>query len=464
MGSGGAALSSDTAVYATVGREMVERGDWTRLTVDGEPYGNKPPLVFWCEAAAMSVLGFTDTAARLPSRVFGLATVALLLLLVSRAHGRRAAFWAGAVVVTWLVFQRSASLPRLDTALTFWTLAAVGLFLSIDRRGPTLARSAALGACVGLAVLSKGPAGLVALGALAIGSVSTGRGRLFLRTAAVAVPAALLVAGPWYLLQLSREGWSYAWRLAEDMGRESSPFSDPAAALRLYATDVFLLGLPWLFPLGVALVLAARRVRRAPRRALAEGVLVGFVLVHLAGIAGRGVHYSRYFVVAIPFYGWLAGVATAAGLRRARSLPVRRLHVRVATGVAVAVLVGYPVALAAGLLATKDKYVDLRRAVASLAEEAPGTRALPTWSEKQEALAAGELDPEKRRGIGTVRAAARFYFGVSLVPWAPGDASQPPLVYLRHPGGAGPFRERFERERGVAPVFRGRDGSLYRTR
>jgi 4-amino-4-deoxy-L-arabinose transferase-like glycosyltransferase len=462
-GSGAAGLSGDTAVYATVGREMVERGDWTRLTVDGEPYRNKPPLVFWCEAAAMSLLGFTEAAARLPSRLFGLATVVLLLALVARTHGRRTAFWAGTALVTWLVFQRSASLPRLDTALAFWSLASVGAFLRIDRRGPTAPRAAGLGACCALAVLSKGPAGLLAPGAIAIAAVATGRGRLLLRTAAVAAPVTLLLAAPWYALQMAREGTEYAVRLGRDLERGGSPFSDVPAAVRLYATDVFLLGLPWLAPLALGVRMAVLRARRDARRALAEAILVVFALLHLAGVASRNAHYSRYFVVAIPAYAWLAGIATAAALRRTRSLSVRRLHVPVAAGLAFAVLVGYPLALATGITAQGDRYADLRRAVAVLSEEAPGSRTLPTWSEKQEPVPGAARDPSGDIGLAT-RAASRFYFGVSLVPWREGDPAQPPLVYLRHGSGAEPFRSRFEARRLLEPVLRGQDGSLYRTR
>lgn len=460
-GGGGRSLSSDTAVYATVGREMVERGDWTRLTVDGEPYVNKPPLVFWCEAAAMSVMGFTEAAARLPSRLFGLATVALLVLLVGRTRGRRAAFWAGLVLVTWTTFQRSASTARLDSALSFWTLGTLGCFLSIAARGLSLGKAAGLGACLGLAILAKGPAGLLAAVALALGAPLAGRGRLLLRAAAVAVPVALLVAGPWYALQWAREGSAFYERLSSDLARDNEKTGSVFSVIAFYATDVFLLGVVWLPALVAGVVLAARRSRRS----LVDALLLAFLVVHLLGVATRSVHYSRYFVPAIPVFAWLAATWIPAALRRSRFARARRAD-RIAAGiVALVVLVGWPVAIATDLFPSRDRYRTIAESVAVVRganPNAPSPLPLPTTSLDKGAARAGQ---EPRTDIGSVRAAVRFYFGATLVPWRKDDPAQPPFVLLRHPE-ADPTNARtaFEATHPLVPVVSGRDYTLYRTR
>ena len=54
----------DEGRYAEVGRWMWMTGDWLTPRLDGIPFFHKPPLLYWMEAAAMSVLGATPWAAR----------------------------------------------------------------------------------------------------------------------------------------------------------------------------------------------------------------------------------------------------------------------------------------------------------------------------------------------------------------------------------------------------------------
>ncbi len=55
----------DEGRYAEVGRWMAVSGDWLTPRLDGIPFFHKPPLLYWLEAAAMSVLGATPWVARL---------------------------------------------------------------------------------------------------------------------------------------------------------------------------------------------------------------------------------------------------------------------------------------------------------------------------------------------------------------------------------------------------------------
>ena len=276
-GSRGATLTGDPIRYAQTSREIVERGDPTRLTLDGALVARKPPLVFWMVALAYGALGFTDVAARLPSQAMGLATVALLMFLVSRRNGRRAAFWAGLSCATWYVFRDSASTCRLESTLAFLSLASLGAFLRIDRLGPSPLRALGLGALLGLAVLAKGPPGVLPAAAIALGALVTGRGRLLLRTAPLAALGLVLVAGPWYATQIVREGPAWWDQLHADWTRDTAPVHDLLAALPLYGSQVFAVAAVWVPSLAMGVTLAIRRVRRTPRRALPEALLLSFI-------------------------------------------------------------------------------------------------------------------------------------------------------------------------------------------
>lgn len=57
--------------FAGVAREMLLRGDWITPTLNGAPYLNKPPLLYWLIASSTALLGFTEYAARLPLAIAG---------------------------------------------------------------------------------------------------------------------------------------------------------------------------------------------------------------------------------------------------------------------------------------------------------------------------------------------------------------------------------------------------------
>ena len=57
--------------FAMVAGEMLLRGDWITPHLNGAPYLNKPPLLYWLIAIATQILGNTEFAARLPIAIAG---------------------------------------------------------------------------------------------------------------------------------------------------------------------------------------------------------------------------------------------------------------------------------------------------------------------------------------------------------------------------------------------------------
>ncbi len=58
-------LEPDEGRYAEIPREMLARGDWVVPHLDGQPYLDKPPLVYWLVMLSYSVFGVNEAAARL---------------------------------------------------------------------------------------------------------------------------------------------------------------------------------------------------------------------------------------------------------------------------------------------------------------------------------------------------------------------------------------------------------------
>ncbi len=57
--------------FAMVGQEMIWRNDWITPYLNGSPYLNKPPLLYWLIATATAIFGSTEFSARLPIGLTG---------------------------------------------------------------------------------------------------------------------------------------------------------------------------------------------------------------------------------------------------------------------------------------------------------------------------------------------------------------------------------------------------------
>ena len=65
----------DEGRYAEIAREMVLSGDYVTPRDDFELYFEKPPLVYWTEAASIKIFGVKEFAVRLPAALFSVPVV-----------------------------------------------------------------------------------------------------------------------------------------------------------------------------------------------------------------------------------------------------------------------------------------------------------------------------------------------------------------------------------------------------
>jgi 4-amino-4-deoxy-L-arabinose transferase-like glycosyltransferase len=184
----------DEPLYASCAREMWERNDWVVPRYNGDYFFDKPPLMFWTMIAGFEMFGITEFAARFWSAVLGVGTALLTFHLGRLLFNAKVGLWAGLAMSSHILFTISARAATVDSALTFVTTLAVLLFLVATRSsnwcGSTTAaptgscwggsctatpasqsglafvpRSwllfALIYACMGVAVLGKGPVGFL---------------------------------------------------------------------------------------------------------------------------------------------------------------------------------------------------------------------------------------------------------------------------------------------------------------
>ncbi len=160
----------DEPRYARVADELLdmERGasDLVLLRLGGEPYTQKPPLYFWLAAALGSIEGgVSETSARWPSAFAALATLAVWIAIASRLHpGTPVGWMTAALLLTSFRFIHFARRAQLDALLVlFESIALLGFLLWRQASGPGPRRSALalLHGATALALLTKGPVGLL---------------------------------------------------------------------------------------------------------------------------------------------------------------------------------------------------------------------------------------------------------------------------------------------------------------
>ena len=152
----------DETRYLTVAWEMYLAGDPWLPTLNGVPYSDKPPLLFWLINLGWWLFGTNDIWPRVMTAAFGLGVAVLVARTASALRpedphiGGRAALAMTATSV-WLLFNGAV---MFDVMLTFFVLSAIVIILGMRGIGATR-QWLMVGVSLGLGVLTKGPVALL---------------------------------------------------------------------------------------------------------------------------------------------------------------------------------------------------------------------------------------------------------------------------------------------------------------
>ncbi len=181
------------ARWVLLARDVVEHGHWLVPEIRGVPNEGlyKPHLYTWSIALASLASGqVTEFTAALPSMVSAIAGVAGVVAIGSLLWSVRAGVVAGLILSTtsnYFAFAHHSIADVMMTSFMVWAL----YFLLRARRDGSLRLLLGFYACVGAAMLSKGPPGLAALLAAVVATALEG-GRPALRRLRPAVGALML--------------------------------------------------------------------------------------------------------------------------------------------------------------------------------------------------------------------------------------------------------------------------------
>lgn len=154
--------SPDEPRYAEVAREMATTKDWVIPHLNGKVYTKKPPLLFWIDALSYRILGTSESTARLPVALMGLATVLLTFHLGSVCFSKGVGLWGALILVTSPLFAWEARRAKMDIPLTLFMVLAIlafyrGNLLEQKEKRKKMIHYASGFMAIGVGALGKGP-------------------------------------------------------------------------------------------------------------------------------------------------------------------------------------------------------------------------------------------------------------------------------------------------------------------
>lgn len=160
-------LNNNEGLYAEIAREMVQSSDYVLPHLNGVPYIEKPPLLYWLVVLSFKVFGVSAWAARLVPATFGMLTC-MTLMWFCRRIGRYCLGNVAAVLLAsscgFIVFSR---MVFFDGGLTFFlTLSALTFYRFFETGDRRYVR--VFYGSLALGILMKGLVILVLMGMIVV--------------------------------------------------------------------------------------------------------------------------------------------------------------------------------------------------------------------------------------------------------------------------------------------------------
>ena len=277
-------MGPDEPRYAAVARAMYETGDYITPRLWGDPWFEKPVLMYWLAAIGYALFGVGETGARFPSVLGATLSVFFIYWCGRRLFSRGTGFAAALILVSSLGFLALGRAASMDMPLTASLTAALVFFLLGYESEEGSRRWYFYGfyAALGFGVLAKGPIAIL-LPALTLVLFLLWRGgrHEWKQWHLEGVLVTILVAAPWYIAVTWANGWEFVrvfildhnlQRFATDTYGHDRPFY-------FFVPVLPLMMFPWTF----LLIPALRRRFRKNEQLILMWALVPFVFFSLSG-------------------------------------------------------------------------------------------------------------------------------------------------------------------------------------
>lgn len=303
----------DEPTYASAALEMRAANDWLTPTIKGEPFLDKPILMYWLVLASYHEFGVDEFSSRLPSAIFGLLASFTIFFIARALWGYGAGVYSAIVFSTSLLPVVVSRLLVPDAALTFFTAVAFAFYLRAKARLEW--RNFFLGiayAAVGLGILSKGPIALFPVAVFLLDEWLAARRlptRSFPRRALrhfYFLSLALAIAAPWFAYEFyTHEKFMERFFLHENFSRFANVIQGHSGGV-MYYIPVLVFGMfPWSCFLIASLLAEAKKGRRRGEAGVL--LLLLWIAVPLIALSLSATKLPHYLLILFPAFACLTG-------------------------------------------------------------------------------------------------------------------------------------------------------------
>jgi len=244
---GGRGLNEpDEGRYTNIAGDMLEPGtSLMEPRMSNLGHYDKPPLIYWATAGSFHLFGMNETAARLPSVLGALLTLAGLGWAAFRLYGQRTAWVALLIAGTSLQFWVLARFLTPDMFLTGWITLAIAAWVETRHRGGSWAWWALQLLFWTLAWWTKATPMLIPFLGLTLYSLSRVESRRALRPLRLLL-GAILLGSPWFIWMMIQHPELKDFFLHREMaGRMTGHVDGRKGPVYYYLLISLIAWLPW---------------------------------------------------------------------------------------------------------------------------------------------------------------------------------------------------------------------------
>jgi len=197
-------LDRDESRFAQATTQMMETGDFVRISFQDQPRNKKPVGIHWMQAASVALTVGPEARAiqayRIPSLLGALLAVFATFWIGARLADRPTGLLAGGLLAVSLLLSTEAAIAKTDAMLTGLIAVSMAALFAL-RQGNGRRASFVFWAAFGLSILVKGPVGPMVIGLAITSLVAIERKIAWLKPLASPFPVllGLVVVLPWMI-------------------------------------------------------------------------------------------------------------------------------------------------------------------------------------------------------------------------------------------------------------------------
>lgn len=305
-------VTRDAGKYATIAKEIFQNGNFINLTVHGEPYDQKPPLLFWMGAVGFSIGGISNFWFKFPLLLLVFAGFYWAYKLGESLYSRKVGILTAILISMSFIYSLYSMDIHTDTPLQAFVTLALWQFAEYLKSGR--GRNLYIGFLgIGLAMLSKGPVGAAIPAFAVVGQILFKKDyKQFLNYRwYLGILLALIVVSPALIGLMNQFGWQgikfFFW---ENMaGRITGSYVKAVNDPIFYVHNLIYQLFPWSFIFFIAVFLEFRWLIRNKFKSAEyftfTGIWVYFIILNSASSQLPNYVFSIIPLMAVLLAKWI---------------------------------------------------------------------------------------------------------------------------------------------------------------